>query len=115
MRLPGGLVVWKQSPHVVGSYHPQILPDQSRLISPRVWEHSVSRTRTGVWSYSLTFWRCPSGDLDRGDVGGVCLELRARRPKMLLHVSGVAWSGLNPLPEKEEPLVVLSLSWDLIG
>lgn len=75
----------------------------------------MSRTRTGVWSYSLAFWRCTSGDLDRGDVGRVCLELLARRPKMLLHVSGVAWSDLNPLPEKDEPLVVLSLHWDLIG
>lgn len=32
---------------------------------------------------------------------------------MLLHVSWVAWSDLNP-SEKDEPLMVLSLHWDLI-
>lgn len=62
---------------------------------------------------SLAFWRCTSGDLGTGDVEGVDLELLPQRPEMLLYVPGVAWNDLNPLPEIDEPLMVLSLLWGL--
>lgn len=62
---------------------------------------------------SLAFWRCTSGDLDTGDAEGVHLELLPQRPEMLFYMPSVAWSDLNPLPEIDEPLMVLSLLWGL--